>query len=103
MVNENPTNSDHAESVAPDPIVEAQNAVMEAKALLECIEKMLESPSSGYRSTDMIAACSGVIRILDEVGNDLDPGQFRKAVLASEAETEVAPWVTTTSSQLSQG
>jgi hypothetical protein len=66
-----------------DPIVDVQNAVMEAKALLECVEKMLECPESGYRGTDMIAACSGVIRILDKVGDDLDPSTFRKAVIAS--------------------
>jgi hypothetical protein len=71
-----------------DPIEQAQNAVMEAKALLECFEVMLEchSSASNYRQTDMLAACSGVIRILDKVSVDLDPQQFRKAVLASETE-----------------
>jgi hypothetical protein len=74
---------------AEDPIVEAQNAVMEATALLECIAKMLESPEC-YRSTDIIAACSGVIRILGKVGDDLEPEMFRKAVLASEPAGEVS-------------
>lgn len=73
-----------------DPISEAQNRVMEAKALLECIEMLMESQgvASNYRGTDLISACSGVINILDKLVSDLDPQQFRKAVLASES-TEV--------------
>lgn len=69
-----------------DPIEEAQTAVMEAKALLECFEVLLEcnALASNHRQTDMLAACSGVIRILDKVSTDLDPREFRKAVLASK-------------------
>lgn len=74
-----------------DPISEAQNRVMEAKALLECIETLMESQgvASNYRGTDLISATSGVINILEKLVSDLDPQQFRKAVLASES-TEVA-------------
>jgi hypothetical protein len=75
-----------------DPISEAQNRVMEAKALLECIETLMESQgvASNYRGTDLISACSGVINILAKLVLDLDPQQFRKAVLASESTAEVA-------------
>jgi hypothetical protein len=74
-----------------DPIVEAQNAVMEAKALLGCLSRQLEGIH--YEDTDiepdMLAACNGVMRLLDKVGMDLDPQQFRRAVLATES-AEVA-------------
>jgi hypothetical protein len=70
-------------TVDADPIAEAQNAVLEAKALLQCIDASIDPSASAYNKIDLMAAISGVIRILDEVGSDLDPMQFRRAVLAS--------------------
>lgn len=66
-----------------DPIAEAQIAVFEAKALLECISAVVEANGSSYIQPDLLAAVSGVVRLLGEVGDNLDPRQFRKAVLAS--------------------
>lgn len=74
-----------------DPISDAQRAVFEAKALLGCLNMQLEGIH--YENTevepDLVAACSGVMRLLDKIGMDLDPQLFRRAVLASET-AEVA-------------
>jgi hypothetical protein len=85
------TTADETTEEQIDPISEAQNRVMEAKALLECIETLMESRgvATNYRGTDLISACSGVINILNKLVSDLDPQQFRKAVLASQS-TEAA-------------
>jgi hypothetical protein len=73
---------------AEDPILDAQRVVFEAKALLGCLATQLAEIH--YENTevepDMLAACSGVMRLLHKVAMDLDPQQFRKAVLASETK-----------------
>jgi hypothetical protein len=76
------------DDVADDPIVDAQNAVFEAKALLGCLHAHL-SNVIGYDEVDLAAACSGVIRHLHRTAMALDPQLFRRAVLASES-AEVA-------------
>jgi hypothetical protein len=54
---------------AEDPILDAQRAVFEAKALLGCLATELQGVrySNSDIETDLLAACSGVIRILDKV------------------------------------
>jgi hypothetical protein len=70
-----------------DPIGGAQTAVVQAKALLQCIETTMEAGSAAfhYENVDLVSACSGVIGLLDKIVDSLDPGDFRKAVLASQS------------------
>lgn len=83
----------NAPEPAEDPISDAQNAVFEAHALLCCLATeiaRIEYRSFGPNAPDMLAACSGIIRLLDKIGDDLDPRTFRRAVLASEQTGEAA-------------
>lgn len=64
-----------------DPIQELQTAVHEARSLIGCVKITLQAGMGG-EETDLEAACDGVMRVLDKVVLDLDPKDFRRAVLA---------------------